>query len=270
MQTLGEIKQLLAERGLSPRHALGQNFLIDKNLLGKLVDAAGLSPGQLVLEVGPGTGTLTETLLARGHRVIACELDDALADLLTERLSSNPNFTLVRGDCLGKGKVLNADAAKLLGDQPFALVANLPYGAATPLMLNLLIDWPTCASQAVTIQKEVAQRLLAKPGTRDFGTLGVVAQAMGEVSMLATLPPECFWPRPDITSAMVLIKRREVPLTREPAKLAAFSQKLFMSRRKQLGATLGRTIAWPVGVEPTMRAEQLSIEQMVALCAVAG
>jgi 16S rRNA (adenine1518-N6/adenine1519-N6)-dimethyltransferase len=144
-------------------------------------------------------------------------------------------------------------------------VANLPYGAATPLMLNLLIDFPACARQGVTIQREVAQRLAAQPGSKDYGTLSVVAQAMATVEIIAKLPPECFWPRPEITSAMVLLTRREQPATAHPARLALLCQRLFSQRRKQLGGVLGRETALPPGVQPTQRAEELSVEQLVWL-----
>jgi 16S rRNA (adenine1518-N6/adenine1519-N6)-dimethyltransferase len=270
VQTLAQIKALLEERGLRPRHALGQNFLIDKNLLGKLVDAAGVKPGETVLEVGPGTGTLTESLLERGCNVVACELDDELAAMLNERIPAlgyggGERFRLVQGDCLDKGKTLNKTAATTIGDVPFKLVANLPYGAATPLMLNLLIDHPRCSMQAVTIQREVAQRLAAKPGSKDYGLLSVVAQALGTIEIVASLPPECFWPRPDVTSAMVLVRRRPDPLTRDGAGLALLCQRVFSKRRKQLGAILGRDHPLPADVSATQRPEELSPQQFVQL-----
>jgi len=268
VQTLAQIKAMLEERGLRPRHALGQNFLIDKNLLAKLLSAAALRPGELVLEVGPGTGTLTESMLERGCNVVACELDDSLAAMLTERMPSlgfGERFRLVQGDCLDRGRMLNKTAAAAIGDAPFKLVANLPYGAATPLMINLLIDFPRCSLQAVTIQREVAQRLAARPGSKDYGLLSVVAQSLAMVEMVATLPPECFWPRPDVTSAMVVLHRRADPLTRDGAGLAALCQRVFSKRRKQLGAILGREHPLPPGVSGTQRPEELTPEQFVQL-----
>jgi 16S rRNA (adenine1518-N6/adenine1519-N6)-dimethyltransferase len=118
---------------------------------------------------------------------------------------------------------------------------------------------------AVTIQKEVAQRLAAKPGTKDYGLLSVVAQALGSVEIIASLPPECFWPRPEVTSAMVLVRRRPDPLTRDGAGLATLCQKVFSKRRKQLGAILGRDQELPAGVEATQRPEELSPAQFVQL-----
>ena len=275
VQTLAQIKALLEERGLRPRHALGQNFLIDKNLLAKLLDAAAVKPGELVLEVGPGTGTLTEALLHRGCNVVACELDDALAAMLSERMPAlgfggGERFRLVEGDCLDKGKTLNRTAAGAIGDAPFKLVANLPYGAATPLMINLLIDHPHCSVQAVTIQKEVAQRLAAKPGSKEYGLLSVVVQALGMVETVASLPPECFWPRPEVTSAMVVVRRRADPLTRDGAGLAALCQRVFSKRRKQLGSILGRGHPLPPGVSAEQRPEELSPEAFVQLLELTG
>lgn len=262
MQTLTEIKELLASRGLSPRKSLGQNFLIDQNLVRKLVDASGVRSGDLVLEVGPGTGTLTEELLGRGCEVVACELDRGLAGLLRERL---PTLTLIEGDCLGSKKRLSPDVADALAGRPFRLVANLPYNAASPLILTLLAEHPECASMWVTVQREVADRLLAKPGTDEYGTLGVVARAMAEVSRIAVLPPECFWPRPEVTSAMVSLARRARPLTDQPRRLAEFCTRVFSSRRKQIGTVLGREVPWPPGITRQQRAEDLGVEDLIAL-----
>lgn len=265
MQTLAQIKDLLAIHGLSPRKSLGQNFLIDHNLIRKLVEASGAGPGDLVLEVGPGTGALTEALLDRGCEVVACELDRGLARLLRERF---PRVTLVEGDCLKAGKHLAPELAGALGGRPFVMAANLPYNAASPLIAALLINHPECRAMFVTIQREVADRLLARPGSREYGTLGVLTQAMAEVERIAVLPPECFWPRPDVTSAMVSIRRRRAPLTDEPAGFAGFLTGLFSKRRKQLGAVLGRDRAWPQGITPTMRAEDLGVERLIELARV--
>ena len=265
MQTLTEIRRLLDERGLRPNKNLGQNFLIDQNLITRLVDAAGVGAGDLVLEIGPGTGTLTEALLERGCIVVAGELDRGLGDLLDERLGSNERFTLVRGDCLESKRTLNPELVHAIGSRPFSLVANLPYGAGTPALLTLLIDHPGCARMAVTVQREVADRLAAAPGTRAYGTIGVIAQALGRLERIANLPPECFWPRPDITSAMILLQRLDEPATDDPRGLAEFCQRVFSARRKQLGSVLGRDFAFPGGVSPTDRAESLSVRSLIAL-----
>lgn len=278
MQTLAEIKSLLESRGLRPKRSLGQNFLVDHNLIRKLVEASGVGPGDLVLEVGPGTGTMTEDLLARGCEVIACELDDGLAALLRERLPNVPGgerFTLIHRDCLEGKHHLAPEIVSALAGRPFSLVANLPYGAATPLMMTLLLSFPTCEKMAVTIQREVADRLLAEPGGKDFGPLAVIAQVAARVERIAKAPPECFWPRPDVTSAMVLLTRRvdPPPATGDLAGLSDLLHDLFAHRRKQLGGLLGHDIDWPAigaapacqGVAPTLRAEQLSPTLILAL-----
>lgn len=279
MQTLAYIRQLLESRGLSPRKSLGQNFLIDHNLIRRLVDDSGVGAGDLVLEVGPGTGALTDELLARGCRVVACELDRGLADLLRERLSdprkaleppARVSFTLIEGDCLESKRELSREVASAMRGEPFRLVANLPYGAATPLMLVLMTRHPECRSMHVTIQREVADRLLAGPSTKEYGPISIVAQALGEPKRVATLPPECFWPRPDVTSAMLSWRRKQCPATNDAARLAEVCQTLFANRRKQLGSVLGRDFAWPAGVKPENRIEELSVEQAVALADAVG
>lgn len=280
MQTLSDIKAILAQHGLSPRKALGQNFLLDHNLIRKLVDASGAAGGDVVLEVGPGTGTLTEELLSRGCRVVACELDHGLARMLRERFASPAagTFTLIEGDCLEGKHDLNEDLSRTLaaltqgpaGSGVFRMISNLPYGAASPLITTLLASWPVCRSMHITIQREVADRLLAKPGSNDYGTLGIIAQAAAEISLVATLPPECFWPRPDVTSTMVSVVRRSRALTDDLPRLAACCQRVFGQRRKQIGSVLGRAFPFPPGIDPRQRAEQLSVEQLIALSRVTG
>lgn len=265
MQTLTDIKRLLAERGLSPRHSLGQNFLIDQNLVRRLVDAAQVAAGDLVVEVGPGTGVLTDELLLRGAHVIACELDDGLAALLRERLMGKSNFSLIEGDCLAGKRGINADIIRAVGDRRFKLIANLPYAAASPLMGTLATDHPACTAMFVTIQREVADRLRAKPGTKEYGELGIVIQAMAEIEKIAALPPECFWPRPKVASEMVAIRRRTAPLTSDPERLMRLCHALFSKRRKQIGTILGRRVQLPEGVQASQRPEELSVEQLVRL-----
>ncbi|MFG0306537.1 MAG: 16S rRNA (adenine(1518)-N(6)/adenine(1519)-N(6))-dimethyltransferase RsmA [Phycisphaerales bacterium JB040] len=293
MQTLAEIKALLDERGLSPKKALGQNFLTDHNLIRKLTDAARLSPADLVLEVGPGTGTLTEHLLEQGCTVVACELDDKLAQLNRERLGPRypDTFTLVHADCLASKRALNPELLDALSSQSsvatsggggggggsgggFKLVANLPYACATPLLLALLTRHPECRAMHVTIQKEVADRLAATPATPSaYGVISVVAQALATVSHIATLPRECFWPRPDVTSAMISIVRDPDPIAGpDPAFWPIFAdlvQNLFQTRRKQLSSTLKRLgtplASYPPGIEPTDRPEALHPDAFVAL-----
>lgn len=291
MQSLADIRAALEARGLRPRRSLGQNFLIDHNLVRKLVDHAGVAPGSLVLEVGPGTGVLTDALVERGAEVVAAELDRGLADLLRERFG--PRITLVEGDCLDGPRALAPGVCDALGARAFVLVANLPYGCATPLIITLLVRHPACAGLHVTIQREVAERLTAGPGSKAYGALSVLARTLTDARTIAALPPECFWPRPEVTSAMVsLIRRapRPTPLSisngdpqpnADPVlnrsddvaraeSLEAWCARVFANRRKQLGSVLGRETPWPEGVRPTDRAESLSPGALIALGRATG
>jgi len=270
MQTLADIKEILTQFGLAPRKSLGQNFLIDHNLIRKLIDAAGVKAGDCVLEIGPGTGTMTEELLERGCRVVAAELDAGLCRALrakfAERGGGGDGFTLVEGDCLDTKHKLSEGVIAALGGEPFVVVSNLPYGAATPVMSILLADYAgQCRGLFVTIQLEVAQRLSAKAGTKQYGTLSVLAECVAEVEVVGKLRPECFWPRPEVVSAMVALRRKASPECEDPRGLCALCQRMFEKRRKQIGAVLGRDVAWPAGVKAESRVEDLALPELIAL-----
>lgn len=283
MQSLAEIREILESRGLSPRKQFGQNFLLDQNLIRKLVDAAGVGAGDVVLEVGPGTGTLTDELMARGCVVVAAEIDRGLCAHLRERYAPfGERFVLVEGDCLeGKRTLAPALAAAIEGAieggvgrdgrREFVLVSNLPYGAGTGVMTTLLAEWAgvnggvACRGMFVTIQREVGDRLLAKPGSKEFGPVGILAQRVALVERVAVLPGECFWPRPDVTSVMMSIRRRVGTEELDARGLFDFAQMILGKRRKQLGSVLGRGFVMPMEIDPTRRAEDLSLEEMEAL-----
>ncbi|HWB18822.1 MAG TPA: 16S rRNA (adenine(1518)-N(6)/adenine(1519)-N(6))-dimethyltransferase RsmA [Phycisphaerales bacterium] len=264
MQTLSEIRALLDSRALRPKHRLGQNFLHDHNQLKKLIDAACVKPGDVVLEVGPGTGTLTETLLEAGAEVIACELDADMAEIIRERLGANTHVVLIEGDCLEDERRLNAEIVKAIDGRTFKLVANLPYQAASPLMATLLMNHANCAGQWVTIQKEVADRIAAKPGSKDFGTMTVLMQTMGEVELIATVKPASFWPIPKVTSAMVRIAPKKHGVA-DPERFARFVTGIFSKRRKQIGTILGADAVRSAGIESKLRPEVLESDQFVVL-----
>lgn len=270
MLTQTQLRALLDERGLAPRKSLGQNFLIDANLLRKLLGAADPQPGDTVLEVGPGAGSLTEPLLDRGVRLIACELDRGLAQLLRDRFADVPQgrFTLIEADILATKRALNPDVLQALGDQPWTMIANLPYQVASPLLLTILTRHPNCRGCYVTIQKEVAQRLMAPPGSRDYGELSVVAQAFADIGRIATAPPGAFFPPPKVTSAMIALHRRPTPATDDPDALLTCCETLFQKRRKQLGAILGRDFPFPDDIDPALRPERLDVDQFVRLAAI--
>ena len=250
---------MLEERGLSPRHRFGQNFLHDHNVLRKLVDAAQLSEGDVVLEVGPGTGVLTEVLLEKGCRVVACELDRGLADLIDERLGDS--VTLIRGDCLRK-RHLHQEVVDALGNDTWKLVSNLPYQIASPLIVDLLANHPNCVGEYITIQLEVAQRLMANVDSSAWGVLSILTQRLADVSLITKVPPTCFWPPPKITSACISVVRRETLPSDESESFAAFVTQLFTKRRKQLGSILGRDTKLPEGISETARPSTLSIDQL--------
>ena len=292
MQSIAVIRSLLESRGLRPKHRLGQNFLHDHNHLRNLVAQAGVEPGDVVLEVGPGTGTLTEALLEAGAQVIACELDPDMAAILRERIGDA--ITLIEGDALDRGRTLNPAIVDALAGRPFKLVANLPYQAASPLMSCLVIDHApdrdggaggaarggACLGQWVTIQKEVADRLVAPPGNKTYGPLGIIIQALASVDRFAVVPPACFWPQPKVTSAMVEIKPRSLASNADAdgaanalatadhrRAFARFITDLFSKRRKQLGAIFGRSREFPDGIDPADRPERLAVSQLIELFA---
>jgi 16S rRNA (adenine1518-N6/adenine1519-N6)-dimethyltransferase len=262
MQTISEIREILNERGIHPKHRLGQNFLHDQNQLRRLVDASGVGPGDLVLEIGPGTGTLTEALLDRGCEVVASELDGDMADIIESRLGGR--LSLIRGDCLDGSRALSPDVLTALGNRPFRLVANLPYGAASPIM-SLLAASHSCLGQFVTIQKEVGDRLLARSGTRQYGPLTVFVRAFSEVRSIGTLSPNCFWPAPKIESMMLEIVPREGHVDIDETDLGKTIHLIFSKRRKQLGTILGRADPLPDGIDPERRPDSLEIEEVLLL-----
>jgi 16S rRNA (adenine1518-N6/adenine1519-N6)-dimethyltransferase len=271
MQTLTEIKALLAGRGIRPKHRFGQNFLHDHNQLRKLVEAAGVRPGEVVVEVGPGTGTLTETLVEAGAEVIACEIDLDMQAIVRERLGDR--VRLVCGDCLDGKHALSAELMAAIGGRPFVLVANLPYNAASPLMAMLASRHPECRGQFVTVQKEVGDRIRAEPNTRDYGPLTVLLQLLSEIREIAVVKPGSFWPAPDVTSAMIAIEPRGEQIfasAEEVARFERFTHEVFSKRRKQLGAILGRDGAWPEGVVPEMRPEVLTPSTLLTLFRLRG
>lgn len=265
-QTLGEIRALLRRHGLSPRHALGQNFLHDASKLLKIIELADIEPDERVLEVGPGTGVLTALLLHAGARVLAVELDAALEPVLLDRLQGfGDRFELMIGDVLDGKHAIRPGVLDRLGGERFQLVANLPYQIASPLLAELATHVPHCRRGLAMVQREVADRLAAVPGTKQYGPLTVSVQAQCRVRRVMTLKPGCFFPAPKVESAVVAFERRDAPLTDDPDGLSALLHTLFSKRRKQLGAILGRDFPFPDGVDPTMRPEQLDVATLAAM-----
>ena len=271
-QSLSEIKAIFDAFGLRPKHRFGQNFLHDANKMAAIVEAAAVNEGDVVLEVGAGTGSLSRLLLDAGAVLTAVEIDGDLEPILRQQLAPyGDRATLLIADVLSSKHQLHPSVASAVADvEELKLVANLPYNVALPLIANLVTDYPQMAMAIVAVQREVADRLTASPGGKDYGPLGILVQAMCQVEQVVALPPGCFWPRPKVNSAAIRIVRRNKPLTDDPQALARMLHRLFTKRRKQLGAILGRGTHWPEDVEATQRPEQLTVEQLIALSRHAG
>ena len=262
-QSLRQIKQLLADHGLRPKKRYGQNFLHDQNQMRRIVEATSIRRGDLVLEVGAGTGALSELLIERSARLVAVEIDRDLEPILRARLADRAR--LYFGDVLAGKHAVAAGVLHLLGSGPFKLVANLPYHVASALLANLAAQHRDMTMAWVLVQREVADRLTAGPGGKDRGPLGILVQAMCEVRRLFDVSPSCFWPVPQVQSALVCLERRREPLTEDPDALSACLQVLFSKRRKQLRSIVGPGVALPEGVAADARPETMSVQQIEQL-----
>jgi 16S rRNA (adenine1518-N6/adenine1519-N6)-dimethyltransferase len=271
-QTKSEIQALLADAGTKgPRHRFGQNFMIDGNLVRLVAEAGEIQPGDTVVEVGPGTGTLSEELLARvgsEGRLGTVEIDRDLAEALRRRLGADKRFILIEGDALAGKHRLNPAMEQLISAGPAKLVANLPYNIASPLVVECLLAG--VGLLAFTVQKEVADRLKASAAQEAYGPLSVVVQLLAEVELLRTLPPSAFWPMPKVDSALVRLRRRTIihPDSRE---LGHFIHQLFSARRKTLRRALqqaGRDadrLLGQTGFDGRLRPEELTPPQFLDL-----
>jgi len=283
--TKTEIREALTEAGLRPDAARGQHFLIDGNLMRLLVAEADLGPADTVLEVGAGVGNLTGLLAAEAGRVVAVEVDPRLVEIARGRLAGAGNVDLLAADALADKHHVHpvVVAAVRRGQEalggPVKLVANLPYHAATPLMVNLVLDPAPPERLVFTVQEEVADRLAARPATRAYGPVGVLVQAVAEVAVLRRLPPDVFWPRPAVRSAMVRV-RPSAPRRGRIANLAALRRTvtgLFAHRRKRAARSLaladpsgGAADGWAArlaacGLDASARAEAYTVEEIVRL-----
>lgn len=267
------VKAWCIENGFHPNRTLGQNFLIDRNILDAILDASGAGAGSNVLEVGPGLGVLTEGLLQRGARVTAVEKDARLAARLAESLGNPPGLRVVEADALE----LDLDA--LLAERFDAFVSNLPYSVGTRILLDVALHPLAPRVSTVLVQTEVAERFAAGPGAEARGQAGVWLQLDYGVRLVRAVKASCFWPRPEVGSTVVRLDRHPSPLgTEERRWFFDLTRCAFMHRRKQLGAILRRAPE-PVGredaalaacfaaagLEPTLRPEQLDNAQWQSL-----
>ncbi len=267
MPDLPPLRDVIARHGLGARRTLGQHFLLDLNLTRRIARAAGDPTAGTVIEVGPGPGGLTRALLELGAgHVVAIERDARCAPALAEIAAAFP----------GRLEVVMADAltvdAAAIGAAPRRIVANLPYNVATPLLLHWLPSIAAFASLTLMFQKEVAERLTAVPRTKDYGRLTVITQWFAEVRRLFDIPPAAFTPPPKVTSTVVQLRPRPLPLspadraTLERVTAAAFGQRRKMLRQslKSLTPDAGGLLA-RAGVPETARAEELSVAEFCAL-----
>ena len=274
-QTLSYVKSLLGARGLRPKNKLGQNFLIDLNLLDLIVRAAEPVRGDLCLEIGTGTGSLTTRLADHAGAVLSVEFDTAIHDLACELVGPLPNVRLMRADALRTKNELNPDVLAALSEMRAAfhcdrvkLVANLPYAVATPVMSNLLLSAVPIERMVVTVQWEIAERLMAKPGTADYGALAVLVQSLADVELVRKLAPAVFWPRPLVESAIVKVtpsalkRNHVVEMAGDAMTFRVFLRDLYVHRRKTLRAAL---TDWPSG-----RRDKAAVDQALVALSILG
>src|SRR4051794_3017035 len=263
---LPPLREVMRRHGIEPKRQLGQNFLFDLNLTGRIARGAGKLDEGTVIEIGPGPGGLTRALLSEGaKKVIAVERDARALPALAEIAAAYP----------GRLEVVEGDALKIdagaLGEAPRKIVANLPYNVATPLLFRWLDQPERFASLTLMFQKEVADRLTAKPRTEDYGRLSIVTQWRCEIKQLFDIPPKAFIPPPKVTSTVVQLIPREPLYAADQKDLEAVAEAGFGQRRKMLRQSL-RTLPVEVNalldranIRDTARAEELDIEQFCAL-----
>jgi 16S rRNA (adenine1518-N6/adenine1519-N6)-dimethyltransferase len=290
-QTLSYLRNLFAERGIKPKNKLGQNFLIDLNLLDLLLRSAELTREDLALEIGSGTGSLTVRLVEQAGAVVSVEVDADFAALTDEEVQARDHVALLHADALKHKNEMNPvvlraidDLAQRTGTRRVKLVANLPYAVAVPVITNLLLGELPIERMVVTVQWEIAERLLAVPSTKDYGALAVLMQSLADVELVRRLSPKVFWPRPLVDSAIVCIrpnaaKRQHVG---DPLRFRAFLRDLYVHRRKNLRGALAALPGHDVsrsevdarlvqlGIDGSLRAEALDLEQHLRLCGVFG
>lgn len=260
----------------------GQNFLVDTHVLEKIIQAAGLTKEDMVLEIGPGIGTMTQYLAEYAGRVTAVEIDSNLIPILKETLKDYDNVTVINED------ILKVDVAALAeqynGGRPIKVVANLPYYITTPIIMGLFESHVPIDNITVMVQKEVAERMQAGPGTKNYGALSLAVQYYAEPYIVANVPPNCFIPRPNVGSAVIRLTRHEtMPVQVKDEKLMfALIRASFNQRRKTLQNSLSNsgelsfskeeigTAIEKMGLSPSVRGEALTLEQFAKLADVLG
>ena len=264
------IRALAAELDLRPSKQRGQNFVIDPNTVRRIVALAGVQPGEVVLEVGPGLGSLTLGLLEAGAHVVAVEIEDSLAARLARTVAER------MPEAADRLTVVNADALRIteLDPMPTRVVANLPYNVSVPVILHLLATFEAITAGLVMVQLEVADRLVAPPGGKVYGTPSAKLAWYASSARVGTVPPTVFWPAPNVDSGLVSFTRREPPAAVDRQRTFDVIDAAFGQRRKMLRSALsglfGSSAAAvdaleAAGVDPQARGETLSVTQFAAV-----
>ena len=255
----------------------GQNFLIDEHVLGKILSAAELTPDDFVLEIGPGIGTMTQALAERAGRVTAVEIDRGLIPILRENLAEFDNVEILNADVLSLD--LAALCAERGGGRPVKVVANLPYYITTPIIMELFEKNVPLSSAVLMVQREVAERMRAGKGTKDYGALSLAVQYYAEPEIVASVPPNCFLPRPKVGSCVIRLTRRPAPPveTSDPALLFGLIRAAFAQRRKTFYNSISNSSELHLekekvtaalvrlGLPPAVRGEALGLEEFAKL-----
>lgn len=280
MANLGIAKntiEIIQKYGFAFQKRFGQNFLVDTHVLERIIRAAGLTKEDMVLEIGPGIGTMTQYLAENAGRVVAVEIDSNLIPILKETLQAYDNVTVLNEDIL---KVdIRALAEEYNGGRPIKVVANLPYYITTPIIMGLFESQVPIDNITVMVQKEVAERMQAGPGTKDYGALSLAVQYYAKPEIVANVPPNCFIPRPNVGSAVIRLTRYEEPpvQVKDEKKMFALIRASFNQRRKTLVNGLGNAgrpgitkesaaaALAQMGLSPTVRGEALTLEQFARL-----
>jgi 16S rRNA (adenine1518-N6/adenine1519-N6)-dimethyltransferase len=272
-------KAILEKYGFSFKKSLGQNFLIDTNILKRIVEHAGLSETSGAIEIGPGIGALTEQLAKNSQKVVAFEIDQRLLPILKDTLSPYPNVTVIHQDVL-KADVKAVMDSEFNGIDDVMVVANLPYYVTTPIIMKLLEDHLPIRGIVCMLQKEVADRISAKPGTKDYGSLSIAVQYYTEAETVMIVPKTVFVPQPNVDSAVIRLTRRQTPRVeiKDESFFFQVTRASFAQRRKTLfnnlqsGLPNGKekkqlilSVLEEVGIDPTRRGETLSIEEFASL-----
>ena len=269
--TTGEILTLLRARGFRFAHALGQNFLADDEVLGRILDAADID-GRCVLEIGAGAGCLTAPLARRAKKVLAVEIDDRLLPVLETVLHGQKNARVVHGDAL---KIdLAALTREAFGDEAFVVAANLPYSITTPVLFRLLESHLPLLRMCVMLQKEAVDRVVAQPGAKEYGPLAIYCAYRAQVERLFRVPPHCFVPQPHVESEVIALQMLPYPVQVEEEAFLRLVKNGFRMRRKTLlnnllqcgfGKEEAQAALARADLAPGIRAEALSLDEFLRL-----